>query len=80
MRDITEGIMDTGVRAVVHHQVRRPTSQAVTPDVERASRAAAQAQRATGVPISTHTHAASEMGRKQLDVFESEGERTYHGS
>src|SRR6266508_168271 len=45
----------------------------VTPDVERILRAAAKAHRATGVPISTHTHPASEVGLKQQDVFESEG-------
>jgi phosphotriesterase-related protein len=41
--------------------------------VERVLRASAKAHRATGVPISTHTHAASEVGLKQQDIFESEG-------
>jgi len=45
----------------------------VTEDVERILRAAAKAHRATGVPISTHTHPASEVGLSQQDVFESEG-------
>jgi len=71
VRDITEGIMDTGVKAGI---IKCATDEpGVTPDVERVLKAAAQAQRATGVPISTHTHAASEMGLKQQDVFEAEG-------
>ncbi len=71
VKDITEGIMDTGVRAGI---IKCATdAPGVTPDVERILRAAAKAHRATGVPISTHTHAASRVGLKQQDVFESEG-------
>jgi phosphotriesterase-related protein len=70
-RDITEGIMDTGVRAsVVKCAADEP---GVTADVERILRASARAHRKTGVPISTHTHAASRVGLKQQDIFESEG-------
>jgi phosphotriesterase-related protein len=70
-RDITEGIMDTGVKAAI---IKCATDEpGVTPDVERILRASAKAHRATGVPISTHTHAASRVGLKQQDVFESEG-------
>ena len=70
-RDITVGIMDTGVKAGV---IKCATDEpGVTPDVERILRAAAKAHRGTGVPISTHTHAASEGGLKQQDVFEDEG-------
>src|SRR5439155_16941560 len=70
-RDIQEGIMDTGVKAGI---IKCATDEpGVTEDVERILRAAAQAHRATGVPISTHTHAASEVGLNQQDVFESEG-------
>ena len=71
IRDIRDGIMDTGVRAGI---IKCATDEpGVTPDVERILQAAARAQRATGVPISTHTHPASEVGLKQQDVFESEG-------
>jgi phosphotriesterase-related protein len=71
VRDILDGIMDTGVKAGI---IKCATDEpGVTPDVERVLRAAAQAHRKTGVPISTHTHAASEVGLKQQDVFESEG-------
>ena len=70
-RDIQEGIMDTGVKAGI---IKCATDEpGVTPDVERILRASAKAHRKTGVLISTHTHAASEVGLKQQDVFESEG-------
>ncbi len=70
-RDITDGIMDTGVKAGV---IKCATDESgVTPDIERVLRASAKAHRATGVPISTHTHASSEGGLKQQDIFEDEG-------
>ena len=63
--------MDTGVKAGI---IKCATDEpGVTQDVERILQAAARAHRATGVPISTHTHPASEVGLKQQDVFESEG-------
>lgn len=71
VKDIVEGIMDTGVKAAI---IKCATDEpGVTNEVERILRAAAKAHRATGVPISTHTHAKSEVGLKQQDVFESEG-------
>jgi phosphotriesterase-related protein len=70
-RDIEDGIMDTGVKAGI---IKCATDEpGVTPDVERVLKACARAHRRTGVPISTHTHAKSEVGLKQQDVFESEG-------
>jgi phosphotriesterase-related protein len=70
-RDITDGIMDTGVRAGIIKCATDETG--VTPDVERILRASAKAHRATGVPISTHTNAHRKMGLLQQDIFESEG-------
>jgi phosphotriesterase-related protein len=71
VRDIRDGIMDTEVKAAI---IKCATDEpGVTQDVERILRASARAHRATGVPISTHTHAASEVGLAQQDVFESEG-------
>jgi phosphotriesterase-related protein len=71
VRDIRDGIMDTGVKAAI---IKCATDQpGVTEDVERILRAAAKAHRVTGVPISTHTHPASKVGLDQQDVFESEG-------
>jgi phosphotriesterase-related protein len=71
VRDITEGIADTGVRAAI---LKCATDeQGVTPGVERVLRAVAAAHRQTGVPISTHTHAHTERGLEQQHIFEEEG-------
>lgn len=71
VRDITDGIMDTGVRAGIIKCATDETG--FTPDVERILRASAKAHRATGVPISTHTDASRKAGLLQQDIFESEG-------
>ena len=71
MRDIREGIAGTGVKAAM---LKCATDfQGVTPDVERVLRAMAKAHRATGVPISTHTHARTRSGLEQQRIFEEEG-------
>ncbi|HKQ03991.1 MAG TPA: phosphotriesterase-related protein [Blastocatellia bacterium] len=71
VRDITEGIAGTGVRAAI---LKCATDQqGVTPGVERVLRAVAHAHRQTGVPISTHTHAHTERGLEQQHIFEEEG-------
>jgi phosphotriesterase-related protein len=71
IRDITEGIAGTGIRAGVIKCVT--DEQGLTPDVEHALRAAAAAHRATGVPISTHTSVATQRGLDQQRVFAAEG-------
>jgi phosphotriesterase-related protein len=71
VKDIEEGIGDTGVRAAI---LKCATDQpGVTPGVERVLRAIAQAHRRTGVPISTHTHAGTRRGLEQQRIFEQEG-------
>ena len=71
VRDITEGIADTGVRAGI---LKCCTDEpGLTPDVERVLRATAKAHRQTGVPISTHTHARLRRGLEQQRVFREEG-------
>jgi phosphotriesterase-related protein len=71
VRDITEGIADTGVKAAI---LKCATDEpGVTPGVERVLRAVAQAHRQTGVPISTHTHAATRRGLEQQQIFTEEG-------
>jgi phosphotriesterase-related protein len=71
VRDIEEGIANTGVRASI---LKCATDiQGVTPGVERVLRAVAQAHRRTGVPISTHTHARTERGLEQQRIFVEEG-------
>jgi phosphotriesterase-related protein len=71
VRDIQEGIADTGVRAAI---LKCATdAPGVTPGVERVLRAIAQAHRHTGAPISTHTHAPTRRGLEQQRIFADEG-------
>lgn len=71
VHDINEGIADTGVKAGM---LKSATDEpGVTKDVERILRATAQAHRQTGVPISTHTHAATRVGLDQQRIFREEG-------
>lgn len=71
VRDITEGIAGTGVKAAI---LKCATDEpGVTPGVERVLRAVAAAHRATGVPITTHTHAHSRRGLDQQRIFAEEG-------
>jgi phosphotriesterase-related protein len=71
IRDITRGIGDSGVKAAI---IKCATDTAgVTPVIENILRASARAQRATGVPISTHTWAAGRVGEVQQAIFAQEG-------
>jgi phosphotriesterase-related protein len=71
VRDITEGIAGTGIKAAV---IKCATDKpGMTPGVERVLRACAQAHRATGAPITTHTDAATKRGLEQQEIFKSEG-------
>jgi phosphotriesterase-related protein len=69
--DIVEGIGRTGIRAGILKCVT--DRKGLTPDIERTLRANARVHRATGVPISTHTDAATRRGRDQQLVFRQEG-------
>jgi phosphotriesterase-related protein len=71
VRDIEQGIADTGVKAAI---LKCATDEpGVTPGVERVLRAVAHAHRQTGVPISTHTHAPTRRGLEQQRIFTDEG-------
>jgi phosphotriesterase-related protein len=71
VRDITEGIADTGIKAGV---IKCATDEpGVTPGVERTLRACAQAHRQTGCPLTTHTSAAQQRGLDQQRIFKEEG-------
>lgn len=71
IRDITEGIAGTGVKAGI---LKCATDEAgITPGVDRVLRATAAAHRATGAPITTHTHAHSRRGLEQQRIFAEEG-------
>ncbi|HXY44860.1 MAG TPA: hypothetical protein VEH29_11780 [Acidimicrobiales bacterium] len=71
VRDLREGIADTGVRAgflkcAVEHAD-------VSPGVERVLRAVAKAHLETGAPITVHTSSAEETGRYVIRVLTEEG-------
>jgi phosphotriesterase-related protein len=72
LREIREGIGQTGVRAgILKCASDRP---GITAGVERVLRAVAQAHRATGVPITTHTPTPPEpWGLEQQRIFREEG-------
>jgi phosphotriesterase-related protein len=68
---ITQGIGTSGVKAAI---IKCATDTAgVTPVIETILRASARAQKATGVPISTHTWAAGRTGLAQQAIFAQEG-------
>jgi phosphotriesterase-related protein len=71
IRDITRGIGDTTAKAGI---IKVATDLGgVTQEGEVILRAAARAQKATRVPISTHTWAPEKVGDKQIAIFEDEG-------
>lgn len=71
VRDITDGIAGTGVKAAI---LKCATDEpGVTPGVERVLRAVAAAHVRTGVPITTHTHAGTRRGLEQQRIFAEEG-------
>ena len=71
IRDIREGIGASGIKAAI---IKCATDTAgVTPVIESILRASARAQKATGVPISTHTWAAGRVGETQQAIFAQEG-------
>ena len=70
MKEITQGIGDTGVKAGV---IKVATGHGqISHYEERILKAAARAQKDTGVPIITHTEAGT-MGPEQADLLISEG-------
>jgi phosphotriesterase-related protein len=70
VRELTEGVGETGIRAGV---IKVGTGVGkITPYEETVLRAAGKAHKATGAPITTHTDQGT-MGPQQLDVLQSEG-------
>lgn len=69
VKEITEGIGDTGVRAGI---IKVATGEGVMTDYERVVfRAAARASCITGTPITTHTEAV--LGLEQIELLTSMG-------
>ena len=74
VREITEGIGGTGIRAGV---IKVATAAPITAHEEKNLRAVARASKATDTRIITHTDNGS-YGLEQLDVMESEGLPPWH--
>lgn len=70
VRDLTEGIADTGVKAAFLKCAI--DSNGMTPGVERVMRAVAAAHRETGAPITVHTNVHNQSGLMALKVLEEE--------
>ncbi len=70
-REIEVGIEGTGIKAGIIKVAN--DVEGVTPQGEIVLRAAARAQKRTGVPISTHSAARERVGEQQLAIFEDEG-------
>lgn len=71
IKDITEGMEGTGIKAGIIGEVGSSYKQ-ITRLEEKVLRAAARAQRRTGAPLATHTTHGT-MGIEQLQIFEEEG-------
>ncbi|XVQ08629.1 phosphotriesterase family protein [Spirillospora sp. CA-255316] len=71
VRDLTEGIGDTGVRAAFLKCA--VDTSGLVPGVERVLRAVAAAHRETGAPITVHTASSAETGRPVVDLLGKEG-------
>jgi phosphotriesterase-related protein len=71
VRDLTEGIAGTGVRAAfLKCAIDEP---GLTPDVERILRAVAAAHHATGAPVMVHTHPRTHTGLAVRRVLDDAG-------
>jgi phosphotriesterase-related protein len=71
IREIEVGIEGTGIKAGIIKVAN--DSAGVTEQGEIVLRAAARAQKQTGVPITTHTGAPQRVGEQQVRIFEDEG-------
>jgi phosphotriesterase-related protein len=72
VRDIEEGILDTGVRAAAIKVISDKYGIHSTPDVRTVFRISARAHRRTGAPLLTHS-VGTDMAKLQQDVFADDG-------
>lgn len=71
VREVEEGIEDSGVKAAV---IKVASDRGgITPPQEVVLRAAARAHLQTGAPISTHTWSPDRVGEQQVAILEEEG-------
>jgi phosphotriesterase-related protein len=71
VRDITEGITDTGIKAGMLKCA--VDTKGLTAGVEHVLRSVARAQAQTGVPATIHHHAAGQLGPEILEILKAEG-------
>jgi phosphotriesterase-related protein len=71
LRDIREGIGDTGVKAAFLKCVVE--ARGLTEDQTRVQKAVCAVHRETGAPITVHTNAAHRTGRLALELYAQEG-------
>lgn len=72
VRDITEGIQGTEIKAGIIKLASDQAANGVDEVNEKCLRAGARAHRQTGVPIATH-NGPPELGREQQRIFKDEG-------
>lgn len=71
VRDITEGIGETGVKAAFLKGVVE--ERGLTPDQQRVHTAICETHAQTGVPVTVHTNAAEQTGRLVVDFYRERG-------
>ncbi len=71
VKDIREGIGDTGIKAAFLKCVVE--ERGLTPDQTRVQLAICRTHEETGVPITVHTNSAHQTGRLALDLYKREG-------
>ncbi|MFJ4268671.1 phosphotriesterase [Paenarthrobacter nicotinovorans] len=71
IKDIAEGIGETGVRAAVLKGVVE--EQGLTPDQERVQLAICRAHSETGAPITVHTNSTHQTGHLALSFYKAHG-------
>lgn len=71
VKDIREGIGDTGIKAAFLKGVVE--ERGLTPDQTRVQRAIAETHRETGVPITVHTNSGHRTGLVALEFYAKEG-------
>jgi phosphotriesterase-related protein len=83
VREITEGIGSTGIKAGLIKTANsgvpgHPGEKALTAVEQKVFKAAGRAQKATGVPILVHNSETSPLGREVLDILGEEGVEAKH--
>jgi phosphotriesterase-related protein len=71
LAEITDGVGDSGVRPGIIGEIG--TWHPIHPDELKVLRAAAAAQKATGLALSIHLHIAARGGHEVLDILAAEG-------